>query len=75
MKNQDDKEEERQRKRQEKLEKVLNPKHHYDDKNYTISLQQNADKIDEALSYGNIKIIFLLIKNIWRTSLQVASCI
>ena len=62
MKNQEDKEEERQRKRQEKLEKVLNPKHYYDDQNYTTSLQQNSDKIDEALSYGNIKIKFSLLK-------------
>lgn len=42
-------EEERKQRRIKKLEKILNPTNNYEDKGYTSNLQNNAEKIDEAL--------------------------
>ena len=52
MKNKEGEEEDRKQKRIEKLEKILNPKHNYQDAGYTSNLHNNAEKIDEALKCG-----------------------
>ncbi|XP_057316380.1 splicing regulator SDE2-like [Hydractinia symbiolongicarpus] len=49
LKEKETKDEEREKKRQAKLERILNPKYTYEDKGYTSNLQLNAEKVDEAL--------------------------
>merc|ERR1711962_907221 len=41
--------EERQKDKLQKLDRIINPKHNYEDNGYTTNLQANADKIDDAL--------------------------
>lgn len=52
LKEKETKDEEREKKRQAKLERILNPKYTYEDKGYTSNLQLNAEKVDEALQQG-----------------------
>ena len=49
VQDQDTKEKERVQRRNEKLERTLNPKMKYEDKDYTKSLQGNVDKVNEAV--------------------------
>lgn len=49
LQSQDEKEKERLRKRQQRAERILNPTVHYEDVDYTASLQGNAQKIEDAL--------------------------
>lgn len=49
MQTQDEKEKERLKKREERCERILNPKTTYEDVEYTASLQGNAQKIEDAL--------------------------
>jgi len=41
--------EEREKNKLQKLDRIINPKHNYEDNGYTSNLQANADKIDDAL--------------------------
>ena len=49
MQDQDTKEKEKTQRHNEKLERTLNPKMRYEDKDYTKSLQGNVEKVNEAV--------------------------
>lgn len=46
-------------KRIKKLERMINPQHHYEDVGYTSNLQLNAEKIDGAIKEGLITIYYI----------------
>ncbi len=53
-------EEERAKKKKEKLERILNPpRHRLNDSSYVNEIKENADKVSDALRQGKFKRVFL----------------